>query len=129
MCIQFTATFFALATPRLQRLSGRKVKDGGSLVPGELLFSRRAGQYLLSTHLFRLRKKALITSSKYLKNLEPLAPEKIPEYLLKEPFLSWRHEFRRLQSNSPQPPEQYVWIKANGEVPADRSLQTCLLVL
>jgi len=60
--------------------------------------------------------------------MSPPPTEKIPDYLYEEPFISWRHEFRRLQSETPQPPEQFVWIKANGAVPTDRSLQTCLLV-
>jgi len=61
-------------------------------------------------------------------DMSPPPKEKIPDYLYEEPFISWRHEFRRLQSETPQPPEQFVWIKANGFVPKDRSLQTCLLV-
>jgi len=60
--------------------------------------------------------------------MSPPLEEKIPDYLYKEPFIAWRHEFRRLQSDTPQPPEQFIWIKANGVVPEDRSLQTCLLV-
>ena len=60
--------------------------------------------------------------------MSPPPAEKIPDYLYEEPFISWRNEFRRLQSETPQPPEQFVWIKANGAVPKDRSLQTCLLV-
>jgi acyl-CoA thioesterase-2 len=60
--------------------------------------------------------------------LVPPHPDKIPKYLYKEPFISFRHEFRRLQSETPQPPEQFVWFKANGEVPNGPLLHACLLV-
>lgn len=61
-------------------------------------------------------------------DLAPPEPDKIPEHLFAEPFVTWRHEFRRLQSNSPQPPEQFVWFRCNGKAPADRLIQSCLLV-
>ncbi|MEM7098817.1 MAG: acyl-CoA thioesterase II [Pseudomonadota bacterium] len=58
----------------------------------------------------------------------PPVPEKIPDYLHESAFITWRHEFRRLQEQAPQPPEQFVWFKANGKVPADATLRACLLV-
>ena len=61
-------------------------------------------------------------------DLDPPHAHRIPDYLYAEPFISWRFEFRRLQSQTPQPPEQFVWFKTNGEVPADPLLNTCLLV-
>ena len=42
-------------------------------------------------------------------------------------FVTWRHEFRRLQSETPQPPEQFVW-SVTADVPIDPALHTCLLV-
>ena len=54
--------------------------------------------------------------------------QKIPDYLYDAPFITWRHEFRRLQEQTPQPPEQFVWFKANGPVPDDPILRACLLV-
>ncbi|MGK0221389.1 MAG: acyl-CoA thioesterase-2 [Limisphaerales bacterium] len=61
-------------------------------------------------------------------DLLPPEDDKIPDYLYDSPFITWRFEFRRLQSETPQPPQQFVWFKANGEVPDDPLLQTCLLV-
>jgi acyl-CoA thioesterase II len=60
--------------------------------------------------------------------LTPPDPEIIPEYLYDSAFVTWRHDFRRLQSTTPQPPVQNVWFKSNGPVPDDPVLQTCLLV-
>ena len=42
--------------------------------------------------------------------------------------VTWRHEFRRLQSESPQPPEQFVWFKPTGPVPQTILIAACLLV-
>ena len=61
-------------------------------------------------------------------DLVPPQKDKIPQYLYESPFITWRHEFRRLQEQRPQPPEQYVWFKSNGPVPDDSVLQACLLV-
>ncbi|XOV83884.1 MAG: acyl-CoA thioesterase [bacterium] len=60
--------------------------------------------------------------------LEPPAAEKIPAYLYDSAFITWRNEFRRLQSSTPQPPEQFVWFKSNGEVAPDPILHAALLV-
>lgn len=60
--------------------------------------------------------------------MTPPAEDKIPKYLYDSPFITWRQDFRRLQEQKPQPPEQFVWFKSNGHVPDDRVLQACLLV-
>ncbi len=61
-------------------------------------------------------------------DLSPPQADNIPDYLYASAFISWHHEFRRLQQQSPQPPEQFVWFKANGAVPDDPLLNACLLV-
>jgi len=60
--------------------------------------------------------------------LAPPPAEKIPPALLDAPFVTWRHEFRRLQSESPQPPEQFVWFTPTGRVSDDPLMAACLLV-
>lgn len=61
-------------------------------------------------------------------DIQPPEPDKIPDYLYESAFITWRFEFRRLQSESPQPPEQFVWFKSHGAVPSDPILHACLLV-
>ena len=61
-------------------------------------------------------------------DLMPPDPDRIPTYLYDSPFITWRHDFRRLQELRPQPPHQYVWFKSNGSVPQDPVLHACLLV-
>jgi len=58
----------------------------------------------------------------------PPDADRIPDYLYEGPFISWREDFRRLVSSTPQPPRQNVWFKSNGPVPEDPVLQACLLV-
>jgi acyl-CoA thioesterase-2 len=60
--------------------------------------------------------------------LKPPPEEKIPRALFDAPFVTWRHEFRRLQSETPQPPEQFVWFKPTGRVPAEHLIAASLLV-
>ena len=58
----------------------------------------------------------------------PPPADKIPDYLYDNAFISWREDFRRLVSSTPQPPQQHVWFKSNGPVADDPVLQACLLV-
>ena len=60
--------------------------------------------------------------------LTPPAEDKLPAYLYESPILTFRHEFRRLQSNHPQPPEQCVWFKANGQVPDQPLMHLALAI-
>ena len=61
-------------------------------------------------------------------DIVPPEPQMLPAYLLDSAFITWRHEFRRLQELTPQPAEQYVWFRSNGAVVDDPILQACLLV-
>ncbi len=54
--------------------------------------------------------------------------EQVPAYLRDGPFLSWRHDHRQLLAETPQPPEQHIWFRANGPVPEDPVLHSCLAV-
>ena len=61
-------------------------------------------------------------------DLKPPPEEKIPEALRNAPFITWRHEFRRLQQETPQPPQQFVWFKPTGRVPEGVGLAQALLL-
>jgi acyl-CoA thioesterase-2 len=61
-------------------------------------------------------------------DLTPPPEEKIPSALFDAPFVTWRHEFRRLQSDTPQPPEQFVWFKPTGRAPSEHLVAASLLV-
>ena len=98
-------------TPAIIRVE--RLRDGGSFSTRRVIVQQEGRPIFTLDASFQVEEESFNHQFEIPEELEPPAPEKIPEYLLKEPFLSWRHEFRRLQSNSPQPPEQYVWIKAN----------------
>jgi len=54
--------------------------------------------------------------------------EMVPEKLRQAPFLSWRHDHKRLLSDVPQQPEQDVWFKANGDAGDEPIVHQCLAV-
>lgn len=110
-------------------ISVERIRDGRSfatrrvvvLQHGEAIFNLEASFQVFETgfdHQMPMAKPDLV----------PPHPEKIPERLYDDAFVAFRHEFRRLQSQTPQPPEQFVWFKANGSVPDDPLLHACLLV-
>ena len=104
-----------------------RLRDGGSFSMRRVLVLQN-GEAIFNMDLsFHIREEGLKHHID-MPELMPPAPEQIPEYLYADPFLTWRHEFRRLQSDHPQPPEMFVWFKTNGAVPSDPLLQTCLLV-
>ena len=113
-------------TPAIIRVE--RLRDGRSFTTRRVIVQQMGQPIFTLDSSFQVEEESFTHQFDMPQEIEPPALDNIPDYLFKEPFLSWRHDFRRLQSNTPQPPEQNVWIKANGEVPADRSLQTCLLV-
>lgn len=54
--------------------------------------------------------------------------EMVPAQLRQAPFLSWRHDHKRLLSDVPQEPEQDVWFKANGDAGDEPIVHQCLAV-
>lgn len=54
--------------------------------------------------------------------------EMVPQDLRKGPFLSWRHDHKRLLAEVPQEPEQDVWFKANGDAGDEPIVHQCLAV-
>lgn len=59
---------------------------------------------------------------------EPPTDDMVPVELRNSAFLGWRHDHKRLRSNSAQPPLQDMWFKANGQVPDDAIVHACLAV-
>ena len=110
------------AVVRVERL-----RDGRSFSTRRVVVQQEGQVIFTLDASFQLEEESFDHQAR-MPSMSPPADEKIPEHLFDAPFLSWKHEFRRLQSETPQPPEQFVWIKANGTVPENRALQTCLLV-
>lgn len=104
-----------------------RLRDGRSFSTRRILVVQHGEAIFSMDTSFQIGEQGL-THQAPMPDLQPPSAEKIPAYLYDSAFITWRNEFRRLQSSTPQPPEQFVWFKSNGEVPADPILHACLLV-
>ena len=104
-----------------------RLRDGRSFSTRRILVVQHGEAIFSMDASFQVREEGL-THQVPMPDLQPPPAEKIPAYLYDSAFITWRNEFRRLQSSTPQPPEQFVWFKSNGDVPADPILHACLLV-
>ncbi|NKC00524.1 MAG: acyl-CoA thioesterase II [Pseudomonadales bacterium] len=104
-----------------------RLRDGGSFSSRRVVVVQN-GEAIFNMDLSFQAEEAGLEHQDEMPDLRPPVPEKIPEYLFADAFVTWRHEFRRLQSSEPQPPEQFVWFKCNGEVPNDPLIQASLLL-
>jgi acyl-CoA thioesterase-2 len=104
-----------------------RLRDGRSFSSRRVVVVQRGEAIFNMDASFQVREPGLAHQFP-MPDLSPPEPDKIPDYLYDSAFITWRHEFRRLQSATPQPPQQYVWFKSNGAVAHDPILQACLLV-
>ena len=59
---------------------------------------------------------------------EPPTDDMVPQAMRESTFLGWRHDYKRLQEETAQPPVQDLWFRANGHLPDDPILHSCLAV-
>ena len=104
-----------------------RTRDGGSFSARRILVTQRGEAIFNMDASFQVPESGL-SHQMAMPDLQPPLEAKIPKALFDAPFVTWRHEFRRLQSETPQPPEQFVWFKSTGPVPEDPALAACLLV-
>jgi acyl-CoA thioesterase-2 len=104
-----------------------RLRDGRSFSSRRVVVVQRGEAIFNMDVSFQIRETGL-THQFPMPELSPPESDDIPDHLYESAFITWRHEFRRLQSSAPQPPEQYVWFKSHGAVPDDSVLQACLLV-
>ena len=104
-----------------------RARDGRSFAMRRILVTQRGEAIFNMDASFQIQESGLEHQAQK-PELVPPPAEKIPPTLLDSPFVTWRHEFRRLQSESPQPPEQFVWFTPTGQVPDDPLVAACLLV-
>ena len=104
-----------------------RARDGRSFATRRILVTQRGEAIFNMDASFQIQESGLEHQVQK-PALAPPPAEKIPPALLDAPFVTWRHEFRRLQSESPQPPEQFVWFTPTGRVSDDPLMAACLLV-
>ena len=106
-------------------------RDGRSFASRRIVVIQK-GEAIFTMEASFQRSEEGVSHQLTMPELVPPEPGQIPDYLFDAPFITWRFEFRRLQSETPQPPEQFVWFKANGAVPdagpSDALLHRALLV-
>ena len=104
-----------------------RARDGRSFATRRILVTQRGEAIFNMDASFQVVESGLSHQAD-MPDLQPPMEEKIPAALYDAAFVTWRHEFRRLQSESPQPPEQFVWFKPTSQVPRDDLIAACLLV-
>ena len=95
-----------------------RTRDGGSFSTRRVLVTQRGETIFSMDASFQVQQPGL-SHQLSMPDLSPPQPEKIPPALMDAAFVTWRHEFRRLQSETPQPPKQFVWFKVTADVPID----------
>ena len=101
-----------------------RARDGRSFATRRILVTQRGEAIFNMDASFQLVGSGLSHQAD-MPDLQPPAEEKIPAALYDAAFVTWRHEFRRLRSESPQPPEQFVWFKPTGPVPRGDLIAAC----
>ncbi len=104
-----------------------RLRDGGSFSSRRVVVVQKGEAIFNMDASFQIKEHGH-NHQQPMPDLQPPAQDTIPDDLYDSAFISWRFEFRRLQSDTPQPPEQFVWFKSHGTVPDDPVLQNCLLV-
>ena len=104
-----------------------RARDGRSFAMRRILVTQRGEAIFNMDASFQVVESGLDHQAD-MPDLTPPPEEKIPPALFDAPFVTWRHEFRRLQSDTPQPPEQFVWFKPTGRAPSEHLVAASLLV-
>ena len=104
-----------------------RARDGRSFAMRRILVTQRGEAIFNMDASFQVVESGLDHQAE-MPDLTPPPEEKIPSALFEAPFVTWRHEFRRLQSETPQPPEQFVWFKPTGRAPSEHLVAASLLV-
>ncbi len=104
-----------------------RIRDGGSFTTRRVVVIQR-GRAIFTLDASFQRSEAGFEHQLAAPKRRPPSDDQIPAHLREDPFVSWRHDHRRLLAESPQPPRQDLWFRANGAVPEDPLLHTALLI-
>jgi len=104
-----------------------RIRDGGSFTTRRVVVIQR-GHAIFTLDASFQRPETGFEHHLEAPGRRPPDVDKIPAYLREGPFVSWRHDHRRLLEQRPQPPRQDLWFRANGVVPEDPLIHTALLI-
>lgn len=113
------------AVPALFKVE--RIRDGRSFTTRNVVVVQHGAAIFSMTVSFQQPESGL-EHQVDMPDLVPPEDKKIRAYAGDGAFINWRHDHKRLRSDGPQPPEQNVWLKSNGELPDDPLLHTCLIV-
>lgn len=104
-----------------------RIRDGKSFTTRRVVVIQNGGAIFTMDISFHRREQGL--SHQFPAAPKYMAPDenKMVEGLKQRPFLSFREDHKSKLQQTPQTPEQHVWIKANGTAPDDHLLHMALL--
>jgi acyl-CoA thioesterase-2 len=105
-----------------------RMRDGGSFTTRRVVAVQHGRAIFNMDISFQKTETGLTHQMDMPEGFSPPDEDKVPDELKKETFRSWRHNYRLLTSETPQPPEQYIWFHANGDIPDEPILHTALIV-
>ncbi len=111
-------------TPAL--IDVERIRDGRSFTTRRIVVIQRGEAIFNMDASFQAREKGLEHAFE-MPDLSPPDEAELPEVTKHGPFISFQVDFKRMKDNKPLPPNKAIWIKANGDVPADPRLHTALL--
>lgn len=104
-----------------------RIRDGRSFTTRRVVVIQHGQAIFTMDASFQVRETGL-THQMDMPQLSAPADAQVPDEMRSRNFLGWRHDHKRLLSETPQPPHQELWFKANGTLPDEPRLHTCLLV-
>lgn len=120
--------FLRPGDPRVPALIDvERIRDGQSFSTRRIVVIQNGAAIFNMDASFQVQEEGL-THESAMPSLTPPPVAKVPKPLREDVFMTWRHEYKALLSDSPHPPQQHVWFRSNGALPDDASLHACLLV-
>ncbi len=104
-----------------------RIRDGKSFTTRNVVVVQHGNAIFSMTVSFQ-RPESGLQHQVQMPDLKPPSAKTANAFPQDGAFVSWRHDHRRLLEETPQPPEQHIWIKSNGNLPDDALLHTCLIV-
>ena len=105
-------------------MSVDRIRDGQSFATRRVVAIQRGRAIFEMSASFQVHERGL----EHQIDAPPLEPpDRVPDVLLHEAFISFLNDFKSRKEGVPLPPRQSVWFKANGALPDDPLLHACLL--
>ncbi|MCZ6658461.1 MAG: acyl-CoA thioesterase II [Gammaproteobacteria bacterium] len=105
-----------------------RIRDGQSFTTRRVVVIQHGKAIFNMDVSFQRRERGFEHAAVFPQNASVPTDDMVPDELKNSAFLGWRHDHKRLSSDTPQPPEQLLWFKANGKLGDDANLHAALIV-